>query len=168
MRNLSVLLLAGLFPLLSGCTAYLNHDKQTIADSLNIMKMGLTDEQNDHIVKLTKEPRTFKVEAKGAKEAWERAVYWVSTFSSMRIAQQNDFSIETFAPRDYYAEFGYSVSKQPLPGGAVEISVSCRGGQWSESDPGLTQVVEQRSKLNGFILAHYIRTGEMRKELIAQ
>lgn len=165
MRKLNAVLLVGL-SLLSGCT--LSKHEQKLADSLDFRKIALTDEQNDHIVKIVKEPRTFTVEATKAKDAWARAVYWVSTYSSMRIAQQNEFAIQTYAPRDFYPEFGYSVTKQPLSGGAIEISVSCRGGNYGETNPLFVKLVEERSKLNGFILAHYIRTGEMKKELIAQ
>ena len=57
-------------------------------------------------------PLRFAVPNREAEIAWERALAFVSRFSSMNLQVATDYLIETYNP-EFAGEFGYSAARAP-------------------------------------------------------
>lgn len=146
--------------------------KHAEAMTLNSTQQSLTQEHRDYLAKISNEPLTIKVSEQDAPKYWQRANYWVSAYSGMKLQIANDVTIQTYNPLDHGAvldiTYGYNVYRRPLEDKNFEIRVECLASRriYPTNAETIRKVWEQRRDLNARILAHYIRTGEVREEMI--
>lgn len=136
------------------------------AAAMDLDKMPLSAEQTAYLSSIKDEALVFNTSAGNAKDFWERALYWVSTQSSMKIQVQNEFTIQTYTPMANSMRYGCYVSRKPLGGGSYELSVQSIPSETMFDQ--LRAVALKRAHTNSQILAHYIKTGVMREELVAK
>lgn len=100
-------------------------------------------------------PLTFQVPQSSADSAWQRAKYFVATYTSRKIEQMDDSSIVCERPSFFdlllTSNYGYFVSRSS-DGTSTRFTVDCFSG---------TPPLWSQSRHNAHILADYIRTGNL-------
>ena len=60
-------------------------------------------------------------------DEWQRAQFWIGTYSGWKIQTATDVMIQTFNPSEQSAERGFTVTREPLGNGeyAIRLGQSC-------------------------------------------
>ena len=86
-------------------------------------------------------------------DEWQRAQFWISTYSGWRMQTNTDVVIETFSPSEGSVRRGFSVTREPMGGGEYVI----RLGQYCDNFLGCGSATDLEVE-QAFL--YYVQTGE--------
>lgn len=108
----------------------------------------ISPEKQNYIDSIGNEPFVFEVPKRKVDSSWNRAINWITNYSSTSIQMITEDKIVTFQPPKNSTTVGYIVKKEEARGG-FEFNISCFGG---------SQAFEKVT-INCRSLVHYIRWG---------
>ena len=85
-------------------------------------------------------------------DEWQRAQFWIGTYSGLKIQTATDVMIQTFNPSDNSTQRGFTVTREPVGGGeyVIRLGQYCDNllGCGSAKDPEVEQA-----------FLYYVQTG---------
>jgi hypothetical protein len=108
----------------------------------------MTPERQNYIDTIAEEPFVFEVPKRKTDKAWNRAINWITNYSSTSIQVISEDKIRTFLPPENSSTVGYIIQKREKKGN-FEFTINCYGGASSF----------EKVTINCRSLVHYIRWG---------
>lgn len=105
-------------------------------------------EMQNYIDTIGEEPLVFEVPKRKEDKSWNRAINWITNYSSTSIQVISEDTIRTFLPPENSASVGYIIVKKEKRGN-FEFTIKCYGGASSF----------EKVTINCRSLVHYIRWG---------
>ena len=125
----------------------------------------LTPEQQAYIDRAEDMPLIFNVSTASASAAWSRGVDFIAHYAGLPVRISSESLIETEAPKEGRTSLGYRIRQSTL-GDSIRITIQPLRPPNSTASTAELAGDRLERPLDAQILALYMKTGELRPELI--